>query len=141
MCTAAVPAWGSTVYRCASGEPRRGFTVIELLVVLAAIALLLSVAAPRYIAHLDRAREVVLKHDLHALRDAIDKFHADQQRYPQALDELVARRYLRSLPTDPITQRNDSWLLVAPAGVGTGVMDVHSGAKGRANDGSDYASW
>lgn len=136
------------MYRCASGELRRGFTVIELLVVLAAIALLLSIAAPRYIAHLDQAREVALKHDLRALRDAIDKFNADQLRYPETLDELVARRYLRSLPIDPITQRADSWVLLMPADGGSvatagarGVADVRSGAKGRAQDGSDYAGW
>lgn len=129
------------VYRCASGEPPQGFTVIELLVVMAAIALLLSIAAPRYIAHLDQAREVALKHDLRALRDAIDKFHADQLRYPEALNELVARRYLRSLPIDPITQRGDTWLLVAAVDGGHGVADVRSGAKGRAQDGSDYAGW
>ncbi len=127
--------------RCSNGEPRRGFTVIELLVVLAAIALLLSVAAPRYIAHLDQAREVALKHDLNAMRDAIDKFHADQSRFPDTLAELVARRYLRSLPADPITQRSDTWVSLPPADASRGVMDVRSGAKGRANDGSDYAAW
>ena len=124
----------------------RGFTVIELLVVLAAIGLLLSIAAPRYLQHLDTAREVTLKEDLYQLRDAIDKFRGDQGRYPANLDELVAKRYLRAVPVDPLTQRSDSWLIVAP-GNGTptlsagGVFDVRSGAKGQARDGSLYESW
>jgi general secretion pathway protein G len=119
-----------------------GFTVIELLVVLAAIALLLSVATPRYMQHLDAAREVTLKEDLHQLRDAIDKFYSDQARYPANLDELVAKRYLRSVPEDPMTQRTDSWVVAAPGGNAQGaVFDVRSGAKGRSRDGSTYASW
>jgi general secretion pathway protein G len=76
------------------------------------------------------------------VRDAIDKFYSDQQRYPQTLDELVAKRYLRSLPEDPVTQRKDSWVIVAPTDKGAGaVFDVHSGATGQARDGSTYASW
>jgi general secretion pathway protein G len=120
-----------------------GFTVIELLVVLAAIGLLLSIAAPRYIAHLDTARETVLRQDLREMRDAIDKFYGDQGRYPADLKELVTTRYLRDLPEDPITQRMDSWVVVAPvnkAAAGA-VGDVRSGAPGAARDGSAYASW
>ena len=105
----------------------RGYTVIELLVVLAAIALLLAVVAPRYTQHLDTAREVVLKRDLQALRDAIDKFYSDQARYPAALDELVGKRYLRAVPADPITQRTDSWVLVPPpANLAGNVFDVQA---------------
>jgi len=104
------------------------------------------VAAPRYMQHLDRAREVALKEDLHQLRDAIDKFYGDQGRYPADLKELVTRRYLRAVPVDPITQREDSWLIVPPSGNTGGtsagpVFDVHSGAKGPAQDGSAYAAW
>jgi general secretion pathway protein G len=121
---------------------RSGFTVIELLVVLAAIGLLLSVATPRYLQHLETAREVALKQNLHQLRDAIDKFYSDQARYPTALDDLVAKRYLRSVPEDPITQRSDSWVVVAPGNRTPGlVFDVHSGAKGQARDGSRYETW
>ncbi|MCI4429557.1 MAG: prepilin-type N-terminal cleavage/methylation domain-containing protein [Burkholderiales bacterium] len=119
-----------------------GFTVIELLVVLAAIGLLLAVAAPRYSQHVDQAREVALKQDLRALRDAIDKFYADQARYPATLDELVVKRYLRGLPVDPITERTDSWLILAPTGQASGaIFDIRSGAKGTARDGSAYATW
>jgi general secretion pathway protein G len=121
----------------------RGFTVIELLVVLAAIGLLLGVAAPRYIAHLDQARETVLKQNLRGIRDAIDKFYSDQGRYPGNLQELVTKRYLRALPEDPITQRTDSWTIIAPNGHSGSdvVFDVRSSAGGMALDGSTYASW
>ncbi|MDT8997655.1 prepilin-type N-terminal cleavage/methylation domain-containing protein [Paucibacter sp. APW11] len=129
---------------------RWGFTIIELLVVLAAIGLLLSVAAPRYIQHLDHARDVALRHDLQALRLAIDQFHADQGRYPKALDELVVQHYLRALPIDPITGRADSWVLIQAQArtdvasglqAGTGIRDVRSGAPGRGSDGTAYAQW
>jgi general secretion pathway protein G len=121
---------------------RRGFTVIELLVVLAAIALLLSVAAPRYVQHLDNAREVTLRENLRQVRDAIDKFYTDQSRYPATLDELVKLRYLRNLPTDPITQQKNSWVIVAPTPPAPGaVFDIHSGAPGQSRDGSPYAAW
>ena len=124
----------------------RGFTVIELLVVLAALALLLSVAAPRYVQHGDRARDTALRHNLQAMRDAIDKFYGDQGRYPKELPELVERRYLRAIPLDPVTQRADSWVAVPPRagdanGDGEGIADVRSGARGIAPDGSSYASW
>ncbi len=136
-----------TLHRRADAWPplgRRGFTVIELLVVLAVMALLLSVAAPRYVQHVDRARETTLRHDLHAMRDAIDKFCTDQGRYPKELAELVQRRYLRAIPIDPVTEREDTWVVV-PGRTGNavedGVADVRSGARGNALDGSSYASW
>jgi general secretion pathway protein G len=119
----------------------RGFTVIELLVVLAALGLLLAIAAPRYAEHVDRAREVTLQHNLRNMREAIDKFHADRGRYPQALQELVAERYLARVPVDPMTDRPDGWVLVAPARGAQGVADVRSSAPGTGRDGSAYASW
>ena len=118
-----------------------GFTLIELLVVMAALGLLLSIAAPRYAEHVDRAREVVLKQNLTGLRDAIDKYHADRARYPADLQDLVQQRYLRQVPLDPITDRTDTWVLIAPAGQQGAVFDVRSGAPGQARDGSRYASW
>jgi general secretion pathway protein G len=120
----------------------RGFTLIELLVVMAALGLLLAIAAPRYVEHVDRTRETVLRHNLASLREAIDQFHADRARYPKNLDELVEQRYLRHVPLDPVTDRTDSWVLVPPQGQQTGaVFDVKSGAAGTARDGSAYASW
>lgn len=119
-----------------------GFTLIELLVVLAVVALLLSVAVPRYVLHVDRAREVVLRENLRQVRLALDRFQGDQGRPPRDLAELVASRYLRALPMDPITERVDTWTLVqtvppAPAGL----EDLHSGAPGVGLDGTAYASW
>lgn len=119
------------------------FTLIELLVVMAALGLLLALAAPRYTQHVDGTREVVLKHNLRALREAIDKFLADRGRYPATLAELVDERYLRNVPLDPVTESTTTWVLLPPAGQapGASVADVHSGATGTARDGSAYASW
>lgn len=120
----------------------RGFTLIELLMVLAALAMLLGIAVPRYVEHVDRARETVLRQNLAALRDAIDKFNADRGRYPAELAELARERYLREVPRDPITDRADTWTVVAPPPGNAGqVYDVHSGAQGVARDGRPYAAW
>ncbi|MET0383530.1 MAG: prepilin-type N-terminal cleavage/methylation domain-containing protein [Burkholderiaceae bacterium] len=119
-----------------------GFTIIELMVVLACIGLLLSIAAPRYVQHVDHAREVTLRQDLQNVRTAIDQFKADQGRFPRNLDELATRRYLNAVPVDPMTGRADSWRLDAAEGQAAGsVVDLHSGAIGVAQDGSAYASW
>lgn len=121
---------------------RQGFTVIELLVVLAAIALLLAVAAPRYARHVDTAREAALKQNLWQLRDVLDKYYHDHGRYPEQLQELVNARYLRALPIDPVTQRFDTWVLVKPLGSAPGgVGDVRSGAAGQSSEGTPYAAW
>lgn len=123
-------------------DRQAAFTLIELLVVMAALGLLLAIAAPRYVEHVDRARESVLKQNLASLRDAIDKFYGDKARYPADLQELVRQRYLRQMPLDPVTDRTDSWVLVAPAGQSGGaVVDVHSGATGVAINGTSYAKW
>lgn len=119
----------------------RGFTLIELLVVMAALGLLLAISVPRYTEHVDRTREVVLRQNLAALRDSIDKFYSDRGRFPAALQELVQARYLRQIPLDPISDRADTWILIPPAGATTGVADVRSGAPGSARDGTAYASW
>lgn len=118
-----------------------GFTLIELLVVLAVLALLAGIVAPQYLERVAQAREVALKHNLAGLRTAIDQFYRDKGRYPDALAELVDRRYLRSVPEDPVTGRADTWLLLAPQGAAGKVFDVRSGASGAAHDGSAYATW
>jgi general secretion pathway protein G len=121
---------------------KRGFTLIELLVALTIVALLLSIAVPRFLGSLGRAEESVLQENLHALRDAIDKHLADTGRYPGSLDELVAKKYLRSVPSDPITQSAATWLVVAPADPQLGaVYDVKSGALGAGRNGKPYAQW
>ena len=139
-----------------------GFTLIELLVVLAILALLLTIAAPRYIQHVERAREATLRSSLKVMREAIDKFQGDQGRYPASLDELVERSYLKSVPVDPITDKRDTWVVLSEADVvtahpavtgpsgaagrgkapaATGVADVHSGAAGKGDDGTAFQDW
>jgi general secretion pathway protein G len=119
----------------------RGFTLIELIVVMTIISLLLTLAAPRYFRSIDRSKETVLKANLAATRDALDKFHADTGRYPLRLDELVERHYLRTLPWDPITERADGWLLVSPLDGQEGVYNLNSGAEGNGADGTPYGEW
>ncbi len=119
-----------------------GFTLIELLVVMAILATLLSLVAPRYFDSLERAKETALRTDLRLMREAIDKHRADTGRLPESLESLVQARYLRSLPIDPVTDRADTWILVAPPdGLAPGLHDVRSGAPGAARDGTAYASW
>lgn len=120
---------------------RRGFTLIELLVVLAIMGALLTLVVPRYFEQADRAKETVLRENLTVLRSSIDRFHGDSGRYPQALDELVQRRYLREVPMDTITGSRTTWTLVAPTDGGAGIYDVRSGAQGKAKDGTEYRTW
>ena len=121
----------------------RGFTLIELLVVLAIVSALLAIVAPLYLRQADRAKEVALKENLAAMRLALDQFYADRGGYPERLDELVAHRYLRALPLDPITGRRDSWvpLLRGEEGGRQVVHDLRSGAAGNAMDGTPFRSW
>ncbi len=119
-----------------------GFTLIELLTVMAIIALLLALALPRYFGHIEKSREVILKQDLAAMRDAIDKFHGDKGRYPESLNELVDSHYLRSVPVDPITETPNAWITVSPTSDEAGtVYDIKSGAPGKAKDGTAYGEW
>ena len=121
---------------------KNGFTMIELLVAITILGLLVSIAAPRYFGNLDRAKEDVLKEDLYVMRDAIDKFYADRNRYPETLDELVKEKYLRKLPADPFTQSSRSWVPVASEDKTiTGVMDVRSGAPNAGRDGTWLKDW
>jgi len=109
----------------------RGFTLVELMVVLTIIALLLSIVVPDYIGRARRAEEAVLQENLAVMRDALDKHYADAGRYPGSLDELVSKRYLRSIPKDPFTHSASTWVPVAPGDASRGaVFDVRSGAKG-----------
>jgi general secretion pathway protein G len=109
----------------------RGFTLVELMVVLAVIALLLSVVVPDYVGRIRRAEEAVLKENLVVMRDALDKHYADAGKYPGTLQELVAKRYLRAIPNDPFTQSPATWVAVPPTDLQKGaVYDVRSPAKG-----------
>lgn len=126
-------------YPTNNGEAARGFTLIELLVVMSIIGALMALIGPNYFKQQDRARETVLRHNLAALRQAIDDYRADHGANPATLQELVAGRYLRELPLDPIAGRRDGWQ-AKPAEEG-GVGDVASGAPGTGLDGSRYGSW
>jgi general secretion pathway protein G len=112
------------------------------MVVLAVIALLVSIVAPRTIGGVARAEEAVLRQDLALMRDALDKHYSDAGRYPAALQELVTKRYLRSIPADPMTRSSVTWIPVAPADPEKGaVYDVRSGAPGVGSNGQPYAQW
>ena len=121
-----------------------GFTLIELIVVMAIVALLVSIAAPRYFRSVERAKENTLRTSLNVMRDAIDQHLTDRGRYAEVLADLATARYLRELPEDPMTGRRDTWIALPPpidsASVGH-VYDVRSGAAGRAGDGRLYADW
>ena len=120
----------------------KGFTLLELMVVMAIIATLMTIALPRYFNSLAASKETTLRQSLSAMREALDHYYGDTGHYPDSLDQLVEQRYLRNSPMDPISERSDLWVLVAPPdGVAGGVADVKSGASGRARDGSLYSEW
>lgn len=127
--------------RCANRRST-GFTLIELLVVLAIVSTLLLLVAPRYFQRVDVAQEAVLRDNLRTLRQVLDNFHGDHGRFPDSLQELVDKRYVRSLPVDPLTGSTETWtLLPPPDGLEGAVYDLRSGAAGTAKDGSLYADW
>lgn len=119
----------------------RGFTFVELMVVLAIIAVLLTVALPRYFSGLERAQEAVLKEDLFVMREAIDDYYVDKGHYPSSLNILVSERYIREIPVDPVTESDETWILVGLPQDPSVVYDVRSGAEGEASDGSLYFEW
>lgn len=125
-----------------------GFTLIELVIVLAVIGILLSIAIPVYEKSVVHARESALKQDLATLRSAIDQYTLDKEKAPQSLDELISAGYLRQIPKDPLTNSNSTWQVVQDENIIAsdnqdtgGIVDVHSGATGTSSDGSAYNSW
>lgn len=120
----------------------KGFTLLELMVVMAIIATLMTIAMPRYFNSLEASKETTLRQSLSAMREALDHYYGDTGRYPDSLQQLVEQRYLRNPPLDPISESRDLWVLVPPPqGVSGGVADIKSGASGRARDGSLYSEW
>ena len=122
---------------------KRGFTLIELLVVLAIVALLLTLAVPRFFPSVDKTRETILLDNLRSTRAVIDQFYSDTGRYPDSLEQLVEKKYLPRLPVDPITESDSTWTIVPPEEEGTpgAVYNLHSGAQGVGRDGRPYAEW
>jgi len=124
-----------------------GFTFVELMVVITIIIILVSMAIPIYQKSIIRAKETVLYNNLTTLRDVIDHYTYDKEKAPAQLQDLVSEGYLRALPTDPMTGRNDSWQTVmedasqALNQAEPGIFDVHSGSDKMALDGTPYASW
>jgi general secretion pathway protein G len=113
-------------------RPAGGFTLVELLVVLAIVALLLTLAVPRYFHSVDAARETVLIDNLATARSTIDKFYGDTGRYPDSLEELVEKKYLRAMPFDPVANSSTAWIIVPPEDASKGrVYDLRSSAVGR----------
>jgi len=125
---------------------RKGFTLIELLVVLAIITSLMMLAVPKYFASIDYAKEVTLQQNIKIIRETIDKYYGDTGEYPESLQQLVDKRYLKSLPVDPITEKTDSWIITSPPSDPTNkikgkVYDIKSGAVGKTLSGVSYDSF
>ncbi len=126
---------------------QRGFTLIELIIVITLISILVSIAVPVYQVHLKHANEAVLKEDLYSMRNAIDQYTQDKSKAPQSLDDLVSAGYLRAIPKDPFTNSNSAWQTVQEDVMQSidqtepGISDVHSGSNLTASDGTAYSSW
>jgi general secretion pathway protein G len=124
-----------------------GFTIVELLIVMTIIAILMAIAVPRYQASIKSAREASLHEDLQVMRQAIDAYTMDKQKAPQSLDDLVQAGYLRNVPEDPMTRKNDTWVpamddtLQSPDQTEPGITDVHSGSTETSSNGTAYSSW
>ncbi len=125
----------------------RGFTIIELMVVISIILILISIAVPIYSQSILRAKEAVLRQDLFAMRSAIDQYTMDKSKAPQTLQDLVQDGYLREVPKDPFTDSRETWqtvqedVLLSVDQNQPGITDVHSGASGMGSDGRSYSEW
>jgi general secretion pathway protein G len=131
----------------AAKRGERGFTLVELMIVMTIIGILAAIAIPSYIRAVQKAREAVLREDLHTMRTAIDSYTVDKEQAPQTLDDLVQAGYLKTIPIDPMTSSNDTWItnqsdtMTDIDETQGGMDDVHSGSQGLASDGTTYNTW
>jgi general secretion pathway protein G len=133
--------------RAKFGRRDAGFTMIEMIIVIAIISILASIAAMNYQHSVWRAREAVLRNDLFTMRSSIDQYTLDKQKAPQSLEDLVSAGYIKSIPKDPITNSSSTWVteqedsLMAIDQTDPGIVDVHSGASGASSEGTPYSTW
>jgi general secretion pathway protein G len=138
---------GNKMLKSLPAGNRQGFTLIELLIVMSIIGILAAIAAPNVQTGIIRAREAVLREDLYNFRSTIDQFYADHGKYPDSLEEIVEKRYLREMPKDPFTRKSDTWIVVAPPPAPEGseikgsVYDVHSGSDVIGTNNVPYNKW
>jgi general secretion pathway protein G len=124
-----------------------GFTLVELMIVMTIIGLLAAIAIPNYIRSVNKAKEAVLKEDLHVIRNAIDSYTVDKEKAPQGLDDLVQAGYLKTIPVDPMSSRSDTWITGQSDALSDinetqgGIDDVHSGSQGVSSEGTTYNTW
>jgi general secretion pathway protein G len=126
---------------------QQGFTLLELMIVMIIIGVLAAIAVPAYLQSVRKAKEAVLKEDLHTMRSAIDSYTVDKEKAPQTLDDLVEAGYLKAIPKDPITSRTDTWVpaqedvMMNIDQTQSGIDDVHSGAQETSSEGTSYSTW